>query len=255
MPIRNLYETMDKEYKDPEYWNPNKTRGMLKHPFRCAVIGSSGSMKTNSVLCIVEDANCWQKIYLIAKDLEEPLYRQFISKIRNAERQCGISILTVSNNIDDVPDLSTVDKKIQNLIICDDLLGENLKKAKNIDEVMIRGRKVNCSIFFISQTFYDIPKKWRLQCNYYILKAIEDERDIKGILGQKKKGTKVEEVFKMYEASTKGSNFFKINTTNPDTTLRFTMNYNEIPPLTSSNKDAPIVEEQEKKTRKPRKIV
>lgn len=230
MSVINLYKTIPKEFLEPEYYNPSKIRGMLQHPFRCAVIGASGSMKTNTVLNIIREAHCWEKIYLIAKDLEEPLYKYFINSIRNMEKKLGIDMLTCSSDIKDVPDLSALDRVEQTLVICDDLLGENLKKAKNIEEIMIRGRKVNCSIFFISQTFYDIPKKWRLQCNYYILKSISDEGDIKGILRGKKLGRTVNEIFKMYEASTKDENFFKIATNEKDPSLRFTMNYNQIPP-------------------------
>jgi len=231
-----MYKTLPKEFLEPEYYNPSKIRGMLKHPFRCAVIGASGSMKTNSVLNIIRDAHCWEKIYLIAKDLEEPLYKYLINTLRAMEKKLGVDVLTCSTNINDVPDLDTLDRSEQTLVICDDLLGENLKKAKNIGQIFIRGRKVNCSIFFISQTFYDIPKDWRLQCNYFILKSISDESDIKGILRGKKLGKKIDDIFKMYEASTKEENFFKISIGEKDPSLRFTMNYNQIPSITDTGK-------------------
>ena len=52
------------------------------------IIGSSGSGKTNALLNLIQKDNFIDKIYLYAKDLEEPQYQLSIEKSENA----GINI-------------------------------------------------------------------------------------------------------------------------------------------------------------------
>ena len=59
-------------------------------PFRQLIIGPSGSGKTNYLLnSIQKDNNITDKIYLYAKDLEEPKYQLLIKK----REQAGIKNL------------------------------------------------------------------------------------------------------------------------------------------------------------------
>ena len=69
--------------------NDNKT-----WPYRMLTIGPSGSGKTNTLLNLIQqDNNIIGKIYLYAKDLEEPKY-QFLIKKRE---QAGIKNLNDPN--------------------------------------------------------------------------------------------------------------------------------------------------------------
>ena len=54
-------------------------------PYRKLIIGPSGSGKTNYLLnSIQKDSNIIDKIYLYAKDLEEPKYKFLINKTEKA---------------------------------------------------------------------------------------------------------------------------------------------------------------------------
>ena len=56
--------------------NDNKT-----WPYRMSIVGPSGSGKTNTLLNLIQqDNNITDKIYLYAKDLEEPKYQFLIEK-------------------------------------------------------------------------------------------------------------------------------------------------------------------------------
>ena len=75
-----------------------------KWPYRILMIGPSGSGKTNALLNLIQKYNDHfiGKIYLYAKDLDEPKYQFLIKKRENA----GIKNLndpsaSVYNNIDD----------------------------------------------------------------------------------------------------------------------------------------------------------
>ena len=77
-------------------------------PYRKLIIGPSGLGKTNYLLnSIKKDSNIIDKIYLYAKDLEEPKYQFLITKTE----QAGIKNLNYlsaftkcSNNMDDIYD-------------------------------------------------------------------------------------------------------------------------------------------------------
>ena len=77
--------------------------------YRVLIIGPSGCGKTNALLNLAQhDNNITDKIYLYAKDLDEPKYQPLIKKRENA----GIKnldgdaspFIEYSNNIDDVYD-------------------------------------------------------------------------------------------------------------------------------------------------------
>ena len=50
------------------------------HPYRVLIIGGSGSGKTNTLLNLMDEQNDIDKIYLHARDLNEPKYKIFIKK-------------------------------------------------------------------------------------------------------------------------------------------------------------------------------
>ena len=78
------------------------------HPYRILIIGGSGSGKTNTLLNLIKEQDkqdVIDKIYLYARDLNEPKYQVLIKKHENA----GIKYLNnpnafieCSNAMDDV---------------------------------------------------------------------------------------------------------------------------------------------------------
>ena len=75
-------------------------------PYRKLIIGPSGSGKTNYLLNLIQkDPNIIDKIYLYAKDLEEPKYKLLINK----REQAGINFnndptafIEYSSSMDDI---------------------------------------------------------------------------------------------------------------------------------------------------------
>ena len=92
-------------------------------PCRKLIIGPSGSGKTNYLLnSIQKDNNIIDKIYLYAKDLEEPKYQLLIKK----REQTGIknlkdpaAFIEYSNSMDDVyDDIEDCNKKRKKSFDC-----------------------------------------------------------------------------------------------------------------------------------------
>ena len=62
------------------------------------------------------------------------------------------------------------DKKSKILILFDDMIADmlsNKKLNKIVTELFIRGRKLNISIVFITQSYFDVPKNLRLNSTHY----------------------------------------------------------------------------------------
>ena len=81
------------------------------HPYRILIIGGSGSGKTNALLNLTNEQNDIDKIYLYARDLNEPKYKILIKKREdagikhlndpNAFIKCSNAMDDVYKNIDD----------------------------------------------------------------------------------------------------------------------------------------------------------
>ena len=75
------------------------------HPYKILIIGGSGLGKTNTLLNLINEQNDIDKIYLYARDLNEPKHKILIEKHENA----GIkhlndpnAFIECSNTMDDV---------------------------------------------------------------------------------------------------------------------------------------------------------
>ena len=125
-------------------------------PYRTLVIGPSGSGKTNYLLNKIQtDNNITDKIYLYAKDLEEPKY-QLLIKTRE---QAGIknlqdknAFIEYSNSMvdiyDDINDFNEKRKR-KVLIVFDNMISHvmsNEKVQQVLKELFIRCRKLNISL-------------------------------------------------------------------------------------------------------------
>ena len=62
------------------------------------------------------------------------------------------------------------DKKSKILILFDDMIADmlsNKKLNKIVTELFIRGRKLNISIVFITQSYFAVPRNLRLNSTHY----------------------------------------------------------------------------------------
>jgi hypothetical protein len=201
----NWYEQMPKEYQEPLIRYPNYDKVHLRIPMRCAIVGSSGSGKSNTLLNIIMAMNCWSVIIMAVKCPEEPLYKFFIETIRKIEKRLStakhpVSILTVVTEVDEVPPVNSFDKTKQSLVIFDDMIGEKDAKLKSIADFWTWGRKQMITTIFISQSYFMIPKTIRKNCDVLAFKNIGTNRDLKTILSEYTKLDKsVEDLKRMYQ--------------------------------------------------------
>ena len=160
------------------------------HPYRILIIGSSGSGKTNALLNLINNQSDIDKIYLYAKDPYEKKYQYLINK----REEVGLdrfndpkAFIEYSNDMQDVykniEDYS-LGKKRKILIASDDIIADmiNNKKLNSIvTELFIRGRKLNISIVFITQSYFKVPKDVRLNSAHFFIMKIVNKRELRQI--------------------------------------------------------------------------
>ena len=200
MAIQNFYEKIPKEFLNDPYHNPNKCKGVPLHPFRMIIAGASGSGKTNAAINLITECNAFEKIYIYAKQLDQPLYNFLIKKIEKVEAKLKKKIVSYSSEVKEIPSPDIFDKRTQNLIIIDDMIME--KNLKNVEELYVRSRNRNCSVIFLSQSYYPIPKMIRMNTGYLILRGIDNKRDFRMIATNFTLNKSPEELFKMYQQAT-----------------------------------------------------
>ena len=163
-------------------------------PFRMLIIEPSGSGKTNTLLHLINNLHPIDKIYLYAKDINEPKYEYLINK----REQAGIknlndphAFIEYSDDMDDVLDdinnyNKNRDKKV--LKVFDDMIADieyNKKFKRIIKELFHRARKINVSIVFIMQSYFRTLKDARLKSTHYILMKIGNKKKLKRIAEEK----------------------------------------------------------------------
>ena len=86
----------------------------------------------------------------------------------------------VYKNIDEY----NTDKERKILIVFDDMIADmiNNKKLNSIvTELFIRGRKLNISLVFITQSYFKVPKDVRLNSTHFFIVKIPNKRELQQI--------------------------------------------------------------------------
>ena len=113
-----------------------------------------------------------EKIYLYTKDPYEAKYQFLINERESTGLKAFIEYLhdmqDVYKNIDEYD----VDKEHKILIFFDDMISDiiNNKKLNSVGtELFIRGRKLNISLVFITQSYFKVPKNVRLNSTHFFI--------------------------------------------------------------------------------------
>ena len=86
----------------------------------------------------------------------------------------------VYKNIDEY----NIDKERKILIVFDDMIADmiNNKKLNSIvTELFIRGRKLNISLVFITQSYFKVPKDVRLNTSHFFITKISNKGELQQI--------------------------------------------------------------------------
>ena len=128
------------------------------------------------------------KLYLYAKDPYEAKYQYLINK----REKVGLkhyddakAFIEYSNDMQDVYkniDEYNKDKKRKILIAFDDMIADIINKKKLdsiVTELFIRGRKLNISLAFITQSYFKVPKDVRLNTTHFLSQEFQIKESFK----------------------------------------------------------------------------
>ena len=160
--------------EDMREHNPNWPE-LPDHQYQILIIGGSGSGKTNALLNLINNEPDINNFFLYSRDPYEAKYHLLINKRESA----GLKYLNdskvfieYSNNMDDIYkniEEFNPNKKRKISIVCDDMIIDmlsNKKPSQMVTELFIRGRKLNNSLVFITQSYFAAPRNSRLNSTH-----------------------------------------------------------------------------------------
>ena len=194
--------------------------------------GGSGSGKTNASSNLINNQPDIEKIYLHAKDPFETKYQFLINK----RESTGLkhfndpkAFIEYSNDMHDVYkniDDYNPDKENKILIVFDDMIADmihNKKLNSIVTELFIRGRKLNISLVFITQSYFKVPKDVRLNSTQFFIMKIPNKRELEQIVLNHSSDINTKDLIKIYEKCIAEPYSFLVNDTTlaSDNPLRF----------------------------------
>ena len=181
--------------------------------YRKLIIGPSRSGKSNYLLNLIQkDNNIIDKIYLYAKDLEEPKYQLLINKKEKTGKNFNngpTAFIEHSNSMDDIfSEIEDYNRKTKRkiLIIFDDMINHVMsdKKAQQIlKDIFIRCKNLNISLCFLTQSYFSVPKDVRLNFSHYILFKLNNNRELQNIAINHSADIDYKDFIKIYRDCTK----------------------------------------------------
>ena len=145
------------DYKQLYNYMPNQT-------FRMLMAAPSGGGKTNLLFhMLTKPLLYYDRLYLYAKNLEQEKYQNLMKTFEPISKEVGYDIFVCNN--DEITPVENMGDNGQCLVIFDDFICE--KNQKPLIDYFIRGRHKNCSVIYLSQSYYKTPKDIRLNCSHF----------------------------------------------------------------------------------------
>ena len=205
------------------------------HLYKILIIVGSVSGKTDALLNLIKKQPNIDKIYLYAKDPYEAKYQFLINKRESTGLKHFNDLkpfIEYSNDMQDVyknNDEHNIDKERKILIVFDDMIADmiNNKKLNSIvAELFIRGRKLNISLIFITQSYFKVLKDVRLNSTHFFIMKIPNKREFQEIALNHSSHISTKNFIKIYKKYPAEPYSFLVNGTTlaSDNPLRFGKN-------------------------------
>ena len=123
-------------------------------------------------------------------------------------------------------------KKRKILIVFDDMIADMINNKKLnpvVTELFIRGRKLNISIVFITQSYLKVPKDVRLNSTHFFIMKISNKRELQQVALNHSSDIDFKDFIKLYKKCTAEPYPFLVNDTtlSSDDSLSFRKNFLE----------------------------
>ena len=107
-----------------------------------------------------------------------------------------------------------IDKELKISIVFDDMITgmiNNKKLNSIVTELFIRGRKLNISLVFITQSYFKVPKDVRLNTSHFFIAKIPNKRELQQIALNHSSDINSKDFIKIYRKCTAEPYFFLVN--------------------------------------------
>ena len=161
-------------------------------------------------------------MYLYAKDPYEAKYQYLINKREKVGQNYfdnPKAFIEYSNDMQDayknIEDYNPR-KNRKVLIDFDDMIADmiNNKKLDSIvSELFTRGRKINISIVFITQSYFKVPRVVRLNTTHFFIMRIPNKREVQQIASNQSSDIDFKDFMKIFRKYTAEPYSFLVNVT------------------------------------------
>lgn len=203
---------------------------------RVSIIGGSGTGKTSFLVQFVSKFMKVEKLYVCAKHLDQPKLKwlnefytevenNINNKLRKQKKNATFKIIeTWTNDLNEMPSVDELDKTKKNVVIFDDMVMEP-DRLNKIPNYFVRGRHHGASVFYLSQSFFGIPRKIRLNTNYYAIFNLPSLTEITRIHREVAADLEKKEFLELFRIALEHPyNFFFIATEEKKKMLRYRQN-------------------------------
>jgi len=229
--MKNFYQHPKIKKYVKETPNPTWDNTHIDLNSRVLVVGQSGTGKTNGTLnYIAKSPGLFQRVLVCSRGQPEPIY-QYI------QEELGKSNAVDFFTLDTLPDPMQIYNAMENpqedqyLIIFDDLIADMKKPkvAKKMDNFFIMGRKCHLTMWFLSQSYYEIPKLVRQQMTHIVLLPVNSDLDFDRIAREfTHLGVTVDQLKAMHKICTSRElDWLKLDLKTRNPQLRFARNFTD----------------------------
>ena len=218
----NFYDKLSKEDKSETKLDKNFKNHYILPNSMIAIIGGTGSGKSNALLNLISKQNnkYFDIIIFNPVSTDEPLLKLLQKKIPE---------LKLINNIEELPSLSEFvgDSQHEKLIVFDDVINMNKKDFKKISEYFTGGRKLGFTVVIMAQNYVSIPKTIVRNCQYFLIFKLNDNHTIQNIIRNHNIYNVEKEIFrKLYDdATSEPLNFFLVDLKTKDKSKHLRKNF------------------------------
>ena len=146
-----------------------KLNNIFDEDFRLLIAGESGCGKTNTLMHILRQPLVYyDKIHIYSPNLHQDKIQDFKELMDSISKKVGYPVLELNspNAIKNTTDYPPDNRKI---VVFDDVINAPERVQNKIANHWTDGRHHGISPIYLSQSYYDTPKKLRLNCSNMIL--------------------------------------------------------------------------------------
>ena len=149
--------------------NSKKLNNIFDEDFRLLIAGESGCGKTNTLIHILRKPLAYyDKIYMYSPNLHQEKIQDFKEIIDSISKKVEYPVLELYGP-EDIKNTNEYFPDNRKIVVFDDVINAPEKIQKKIANHWTDGRHHGISPIYLSQSYYDTPKKLRLNCSNMIL--------------------------------------------------------------------------------------